>query len=224
MKKKVLVIGRGVSLKNISKLSPEDYDECLIVNNFENEMILYPELADFLKRCKNLYHFVGRDGSSLMRKETYNNIFVDKVILNVLKEEYFGEKPHFNHQSNSKAKLDKIGVKNSFLPERVISYSETPDRKNGKASFPTTGILAVAYSMSDPSVASITTIGIDFYKSDYFAFHVQTKSKKPTEAQSRKGDRMICHLENMIKKRKDLDLKVITESIVNSDLISTILI
>tara|TARA_A100001011_G_C14189045_1_gene790404 strand:- start:299 stop:982 length:684 start_codon:yes stop_codon:yes gene_type:complete len=209
--KNILILGRGKSLKYISRLRPEDYDLCFIVNNFQNEIEISHDLLSFLTKSKKLIQIVGRDRLGIMNQKYYNYLKIENVVLNVLREEYFGSSP-FNHQSVIKSYLDSLGIQSSYLPKQILKYCEYPKIQNGKAPFPTTGICCLGYVLSSYRCKSITTLGIDFYKSDYFHCSIITNNSKPTESQFKKGDRMIDHMIKLVEVFNDVDFRILTSS------------
>ena len=209
--KNVLILGRGESLKYIDKIDESEYDTCFIVNNFQNEIEKSKDLYNFILKTRRLIHVVGRDLTSLMCPKTYKILKVEKVVLNVLKQEYFGHPP-FKRESSIKRKLNSSNIKSCHLPDNIINYSLDPHIDNGKAPFPTTGICCVGYALSQKSCTSITTLGIDFYKSDYFYGSIISRKKQPTERQKTKGDKMIDHVFSLASARKDVKFKVMTSS------------
>ena len=189
----------------------KNFDVCYIVNNFENEIKESKELENFLISFSSVFHIVGRDMSSLMSEKTYKKLKIKKVILNILRPEYEGSYPFFE-SSRSKLFLNNMGIENHHLPDSILKYSINPKADNGKAAFPTTGICCIGYVLSSHRCGSITTLGIDFYKSNYFCHSLITREKKPTENQVSKGNRMIDHVKNIASLSREVNFKIITTS------------
>jgi len=212
MHKNILLMGRGNSIRKIKSLK-EKYDLVVIVNNFKNE-IKNLEVFDFLKSQKKVIQYVGRDKQSLMKKETYDLLDVEEVVLNVFHDEYYGIGPY--NRSASKSYLDRLNINNRHLSKNIKQYSLDPNNKENlrQPSFPTTGILAFVDLCVNQKPRAITTIGIDFYKTPYFAEHVITGNKNPTEGQIKKGLKMIEYLnlftENFCK-ANNIEVKIIND-------------
>jgi len=198
--KNLIVLGRGESLSEIKKFNPKDFDACFIVNNFENEIKISESLGKFLKESKNVFQIVGRDHSSLMNEKIYKEFKIKKVILNVLKEEY--------NNSPLVSSLKNMNVDSQHLPPTILKFSENPHSSNGRAPFPTTGICCLGFILASYNCKSINTLGIDFYKSNYFYKSIVSNKKEPTDAQIKKGDRMIRHVKKMIKENHKVEFKI----------------
>jgi hypothetical protein len=198
--KKLIVLGRGESLSQIKKFNPKDFDACFIVNNFENEIKISESLREFLKESKNVFQIVGRDNLSLMNENIYKEFKIKKVILNVLKEEY--------NKSSLASRLKKMNVDSQHLPSTILKFSENTSASNGRAPFPTTGICCLGFILASYDCDSIDTLGIDFYKSNYFYKSIVSNKKEPTEAQIKKGDRMIRHVKKLIKQNNKIEFNI----------------
>ena len=67
--KKMVILCRGKSIENIQKLQNENYDLCAIVNDFDREF-RHQWLSDFVKKQKEVIHYVCRESFSLLSKES----------------------------------------------------------------------------------------------------------------------------------------------------------
>lgn len=173
MSKTCVVVCRGQSSSRIKELE-EDYDVCLLVNEWSTELDRFEFISSFIKNQKNVVHVINRDGRSLLRNEQYEKYEITYCQLNVREPEY--------NQSPLKAHLDRNNINSKFLSEEMVPISKT-----GAGGFPSTGILAVAQAAQVIKADIIHVIGLDFFEADYFSHHSHSMKPSAQEYQKKKG-------------------------------------
>tara|TARA_Y100000114_G_C11763606_1_gene331568 strand:+ start:8446 stop:9147 length:702 start_codon:yes stop_codon:yes gene_type:complete len=216
--KKLIILCRGKSLENIKLLNNEEYDTCIIVNDFKRE-VLHSYVKDFLAKQKNIEHFICRENFALLTKQMYDYFNVKSVTLNVLKKEYSGEPP-YRTPSRLKLMLDNMNVKSKYLDDSILKYSEprkpTELRLPG---FPTMGVLTTSYAAAVLGYTDITVVGLDFYEAEYLTVCSSTKTKEaPKKSGIDKAPRMKNFLANLLEKFPDTLFTFYTYSSFNPGL------
>ena len=210
--KKAIVLGRGKSLSIIENINPEDFDLCVIINNFSQEYRASKKVKDFINKSKNIEQYIGRETQSTMKESEYKEMNVKKVILNILENEYMANFP-YKGQSHNKLFLNSKNIKNEYLSDKILNHSEKRDKNELRLpGFPTTGILAITDLISVRKYTDITIVGVDFYESDYFCKHTITGKSKPPPNLVKKGTRMKNFLNKKIEYFKNTKFKIYTMS------------
>lgn len=182
------VIGRGESLKDISKIDG-NISHTIISNNFDRESNNL-DIVNFMKGKKNI-SMICRGNEQMSNKNTYELLDIKKCVLNVFEKEFKEDKS----AAHKKGTMHMYGVECQCLPDSILN-----DSIDGKGSFPTTGMLAVVYAINALKSNNVYIIGIDCYDSEYF------NGMKATDVQKNiKGKKMKEFLYSITNKYPDVN-------------------
>jgi hypothetical protein len=208
-RKKTLVLCRGNSLSRISEIKGQDFDLVCLVNEWGKQVFLQQEFKDILMG-KNAVHYLNREPglSWVIGLESFVN--VEKYILNVLEGE-------FEHSPIPKMIL---GVKEDakIVPLNDNMYDHGLKVHPGRASFPSTGVLALVDSVVNLGSSDVTVIGLDFFESEYFSENSFTLKKEPGENQKKKGSLMKDFVTKFLEKNPKINFTFVTNSDFNPEL------
>jgi hypothetical protein len=198
------ILCRGSSVIQAKKYFYNLSGEMLVVNEFNEE--LKNDFIDRLFREKDITHIVSRDsGLSNLKLEYYKKYNIEKIILNIFKEE-FDKNPPMRYL------LESRGLNTDCLPDAL-----KPFQKKG-GGFPTTGVISIVYATVALKKKDIHICGMDFYEKDYFA-NIQVNSH-----QKKKGEVMKFFMQNFMEKFPEVKYTFYTNSSFTSGLDNAIII
>jgi hypothetical protein len=203
LNEQICILCRGSSMQYAEKYFHELSNEMIVVNEFNEE--LRNEFVEALFKEKDITHMVSRDaGLSNLKPEHYRKFNIEKIILNIFKEE-------FKRGTPMRRLLEKYDLNTSCLPDTM-----KPFQKEG-GGFPTTGVISIVYSVIVLGKKDIHIAGMDFYEKDYFV------DIRANEHQKRKGLVMKSFLENFACSIPDVKYTFYTNSSFKSDLKNVII-
>jgi len=165
MKDSIGIIGRGMSIQKIDKISNK-FDQYIIINNFSEEIKV---LKKYIKNKKGI-HIVNNNLNSLGSKSQYEYLNIKTVIGSSFSG--VGKKSK-NHWKT--IKKYNLGMSFITLPHELRNIAQDHEFKIFN-----TGLISIYYSVMILNKKNIWICGIDFYHCEYY-------SKKALDIYSSKG-------------------------------------
>jgi len=217
MGKSAIILARGASLENIKTLAEQEYDLCVIVNDWKRE-VNFDYVEQFLLRQRNLYQYVCREHFTILPQEVYKKFNIKKVYLNCLEKEYKGIRPYSNN--TIKRRLDAMGVQSDFLGDKILQFSEPRSPQELRLpGFPTMGVLTTTHVAACLGFEDVTVVGLDFYEAEYLTVCSSTNTKEaPKKSGIDKAPRMKNWMKKVIEQLPDVNFKFYTYSSFNPGL------
>lgn len=212
MSKKAIILSRGKSIEHAKNLNPDDYDLCVIVNDWTRELqIQY--LAEFLLKSKKIHHYICREPFAVLHPQNYRALDVDLVRLNILKKEYYGMPP-YTRPSPLKTFLDQNAVPSYHMKQEILNWSAprapTELRLPG---FPTMGVLTTVDISTMYDFTDVTVLGVDFYEEAYMTVCSSNGEKHaPQKSGIGKSPLMKSFLSEFFTKKTDTNFTFYTYS------------
>jgi hypothetical protein len=200
---KTLVLCRGNSLSRISEIKNQDFDLVCLVNEWGRQVFLQEDFREILKD-KNAVHYLNREPRLSWFMGLENILNIEKYILNVLPEE-FKESPI--PEMILRANKDAVVV-----PLNENMYEQGLKVRPDRASFPSTGVLALVDAVINQKSDDVTIIGLDFFEDSYFSENSFTQKKEPGENQKKKGALMKNFIFEFIKRNPAVSFTFVTNS------------
>ena len=199
MTKRAIVLARGASLKEIIILIHQEFDLCVIINDWKRE-VNHDFVDEFLSKQKKVYHYICREYFALLPQKIYEKYAIEKVYLNCLEKEYKGIYPY--GPNNLKAILDRMGVNSDYLSDDILEFSEPRDAHELRLpGFPTMGVLTTTHVAGCLGYEDVTVVGLDFYEAEYLTVCSSTNTKEaPKKSGIDKSPRMKNWMKNVIEK------------------------
>ena len=195
-----VVICRGQSLSGLKHLSNDmvsigvAYD-LYFVNRFR-ELLLEPSAVELANSAKKVSQYINNEIINLESLETYKKLHVSEIQSN--KKKIDPDRPDFIREGLLGAEIDMTFIPNSTSAERYKLISS--------------GLGCAAFCTTKKKYDQIFVIGLDFFETDYFHYHVHTNEKSVKEYQPEKGKKAKLQFLQLVEHTPDVNFKLYTKS------------
>tara|TARA_A100001515_G_scaffold65090_1_gene51573 strand:+ start:2916 stop:3575 length:660 start_codon:yes stop_codon:yes gene_type:complete len=200
---KALVLCRGNSLSRIREIKDDNFDLVCLVNEWGRQVFMQKEFKEILQG-KKAVHYLNREPRLSWFMGLENIVSVEKYILNVLEGEF--------KNSTIPGMISKVKKDAKVVPLSENMYDHGLKIRPDRASFPSTGVLALVDSVVNQKATDVTVIGLDFFEDSYFSENSFTQKKEPGENQKKKGSKMKSFVSEFLSNNPEVNFTFITNS------------
>lgn len=192
-----IIICRGESLSAIDLIdqnTPNNFDIYFV--NRCRDLVDIETIQNLVKKSGKCYQYVNNEHINLETLETYSKLKIDHLQSN--KKESDHDSPYF-----LKTNIFNNQIKISFIPEDVLE---------NRYKLISSGLGCAGFCTTEKKYKKIIIIGLDFFESNYYHYHVHTGNKAVKEYQPAKGKKAKLQFFDLISNTPDVQFVLYTKA------------